>query len=167
MSPIAPSSLTRSVYGALGTRPVGCRAEARVQRLRTALSPVRPSSARRRGPGRGCPGGGAARRPRAARATSSARRATPAAGPAMTASASRWTTSRRSAGASSRRRASSIWTSLVPVERHGDDRVEHIGLVAQDGGEREHVLLRGGMDALERGNELAADPVASVGGGLV
>ena len=39
--------------------------------------------------------------------------------------------------------------SCAAVQSRGHDLVEHLGLVAQHRGEREHVLLRGRMDALE------------------
>ncbi len=85
--------------------------------------------------------------------------------PPTASSASRWTTSRCSAGASSRSRSSSI--SARPPSAVVDDLVEHVGLVAQDLGERQHVVLRGRVDALERRHQVAADPVARVGRRLV
>ena len=56
---------------------------------------------------------------------------------------------------------------VASVERSRYDLIEHVGLVAQDLGQGEHVVLRRGMDPLQRRHELAADPVAGVGGGLV
>ena len=93
-------------------------------------------------------------------AISSARRAVPGAGRPAAPSASRWTTSRRSAAGRVRSRASSI--SSPTGEDLVDERVEHVRLVAQQRGEREHVLLGRGVDGAQGRDELAADPPARV-----